>query len=64
MEVTKTKKEPDLISECIKNNTMVYGFVISNPLADEFIELVKTKGGRECEILVSLVKQWIKENQD
>ncbi|MGB1272066.1 MAG: hypothetical protein ACPG5T_08335 [Endozoicomonas sp.] len=47
MKANKTKKEPDLISECIKNNTMVYGFVISNPLADEFIELIKTKGGSE-----------------
>ncbi|MGO0309848.1 hypothetical protein ACTL6P_25295 [Endozoicomonas acroporae] len=56
-------KDMDLIQQCIRDDSIAYGFVISNQKVDEFIQLVKEKGKKEGSVLNSLVDQWIKANR-
>lgn len=56
-------KDVDLIQQCIRDDSIAYGFVISNQKVDEFIRLVKDKGEQEGNVLNSLVDQWIEANR-
>ncbi len=59
----RKEEKLDLIQQCMRDDTLVYAFVIPNPMVDEFVALVKAKKLKECSVLVSLVDQWIQENK-
>lgn len=59
----KKEQELDLIEQCIRDDTIAFGFVISNRKVDEFIRLVKGKGKKTGSVLNSLVDQWIEDNR-
>lgn len=57
------EQELDLIEQCIRDDTIAFGFVISNRKVDEFIRLVKGKGKKTGSVLNFLVDQWIEDNR-
>lgn len=59
MDTAKRKKST---SQDVDDYSIIYAFEIPNQLAEKFEKLVKENGQTECEVLASLVAQWLNNN--
>ncbi len=61
MDDLKSRDNKDIIQKCVDEDAIIYAFVIPDKLAYKFEKLIKNKNTTGCELLVSLVKNWVND---